>query len=193
MHRLIMTSNDVPAVVRRIARKPAEVDPGIGCCGASSRIGWKAKRSAMRSLIGVRSAESSSRRSRVCFPSCPRNAASARRLEAYRRSRRSHRRSVYIFVRRNTRYPMLRRSTCRTTHEICSRRDADHYRAASADDAERPGRSIGRRLSRARCWTRRGRSRRQAAEAFRLAYSRKPDGWEKDRQSLRFFATSEQC
>ena len=70
----------------------------------------------------------------------------------------------------------------------------DHNRSPSAYDAElQTNRSSGRRLSPGRVLDRAGADpSRQAAEAFRLAYTRKPDSWEKDR-SITFLSDSGRC
>ncbi|MEZ5366085.1 MAG: DUF1553 domain-containing protein, partial [Bryobacterales bacterium] len=97
------------------------------------------------------------------------------------------RRSVYIFVRRNNRYPMMQAFDMPDTHESCARRSTtitapqalsllndeqtvEWAEALAERVLERAGADKGR----------------QVDEAFLLAYSRKPDGFEKD-SALTFF------
>ncbi len=91
------------------------------------------------------------------------------------------RRSIYVFVRRNARYPMLEAYDMPDTHQSCARRDvtmtapqALSYLNSdqSIDWAER---FAGRLISEA------GENRsKQVDLAYRIAYSRHPDEWEKD-------------
>jgi hypothetical protein len=91
------------------------------------------------------------------------------------------RRSVYIFVRRNTPYPMLKALDFPDTSMSCGRRD----RTVTAPQAlsllndraavEWAQNFAGRVLKTAGL-----ESKAQVETAYRLAYSRKPDGWETD-------------
>lgn len=87
-----------------------------------------------------------------------------------------NRRSVYIFVKRNERYPMLEAFDMPDTHESCSRREVTTTAPqaltmlndrVALDWAEA---LAGRALA----------SKEPVDSAFRLAYSRSPDPWEKD-------------
>ena len=92
-----------------------------------------------------------------------------------------NRRSVYIFVRRNSRYPMLEVFDLASTQETCPRRDV-------TTTAPQALTLLNSKLS--RDWAEAFASRviREAGpefaaeldHAFRLAYSRRPDGAEKD-------------
>ncbi len=91
------------------------------------------------------------------------------------------RRSVYVFVRRNARYPMLEAFDMPDTHESCGRRNqtitAPQAMAllnskVSLDWAEA---FAGRVLKQAGTDP-----NRQVESAYRLAFGRKPDGFEKD-------------
>jgi len=87
-----------------------------------------------------------------------------------------NRRSVYIFVKRNARYPMMEAFDMPDTHESCSRRDV----TVTAPQALT---MLNDRVSLE--WSRAFAGRVLAVkdpveEAYLLAYSRKPDGWEKD-------------
>ena len=91
------------------------------------------------------------------------------------------RRSVYVFVRRNSRYPMLESFDMPDTHESCARRsttttapqalallNSEHTLGWAKGLAERILEEVGDNTD------------RQVEAGFRLAYSRAPDGWEKD-------------
>jgi hypothetical protein len=92
-----------------------------------------------------------------------------------------NRRSVYVFVRRNARYPMLEAFDMPDTHESCGRRNQTITAPqamsllnskVSLDWAEA---FAGRVLKQA------GTDQKAQVEtAYRLAYGRKPDGFEKD-------------
>ncbi|HYI95897.1 MAG TPA: DUF1549 and DUF1553 domain-containing protein [Bryobacteraceae bacterium] len=93
----------------------------------------------------------------------------------------NYRRSVYIFVRRNTPYPLLKALDFPDTTMSCGRRDQTitapqalsllNDRAA-IDWAQK---FAGRVISKAGLD-----ARAQVDTAYQLAYSRKPDGWETD-------------
>ena len=91
------------------------------------------------------------------------------------------RRSVYVFVRRNSRYPMLESFDMPDTHESCARRsttttapqalallNSEHTLGWAKGLAEKILEEAGDDTD------------RQVEAGFRLAYSRPPDGWEKD-------------
>ena len=83
-----------------------------------------------------------------------------------------NRRSVYIFVRRNSRYPMLEAFDMPDTHESCPRRDVTTTAPQALtllNDKRRAGVGAGLRRTRAR------RRADPVDRAFRLAYSRPPD------------------
>jgi Protein of unknown function (DUF1549)/Protein of unknown function (DUF1553) len=92
-----------------------------------------------------------------------------------------NRRSIYIFVRRNARYPMLEAFDMPDTHESCGRRNQTITAPqamsllnskVSLDWAEA---FAGRVLQQAGTDV-----NSQVEDAYRLAYGRKPDGFEKD-------------
>ena len=98
-----------------------------------------------------------------------------------------NRRSIYIFVRRNARYPMLELLDMPDTHESCARRgttvsalqaltllNSRHTVEWAGGFAERVVERAGADPA------------KQVEEAYRLAYSRLPDGREKD-TALSFF------
>ncbi|MEX2263857.1 MAG: DUF1549 and DUF1553 domain-containing protein [Bryobacteraceae bacterium] len=93
-----------------------------------------------------------------------------------------HRRSLYISVRRTASYPLMSAFDMPDTHESCARR-TQTTTAPQALALLNDNQSIewaqalaGRAIQRAG-----GDPAAQATEAFRLAYSRPPDAWEKDR------------
>jgi Protein of unknown function (DUF1553)/Protein of unknown function (DUF1549) len=94
----------------------------------------------------------------------------------------NHRRSLYISVRRTASYPMLGAFDMPDTHESCARRTqtVTAPQALTLLNAEQSlewsQAFAGRIIERAG-----GDVARQIEEAFRLAYSRRPDPWEKDR------------
>ncbi len=98
-----------------------------------------------------------------------------------------NRRSIYIFVRRNGRYPMLESLDMPDPHEACARRNTTTSAPQalallnSRHTVEWARGFAGRVVERAGADP-----ARQADEAYRLAYSRLPDAWEKD-TALTFF------
>ncbi len=98
-----------------------------------------------------------------------------------------HRRSIYIFVRRNNRYPMLDAFDFPDSHESCARRNQTTTAPQaltllnSGLTAKWARAFAGRVLDEAG-----GDKSRQVESAYRLAYSRDPDPWEKD-TALTFF------
>ena len=97
-----------------------------------------------------------------------------------------NRRSVYVFVRRNARYPMLQVYDMPDTHTTCARREVtmtapQALAYLNSDQTMSWAQSFaGRVVDEA------GADRNaQIERAYRIAYSRSPDGWEKD-SSLTF-------
>ncbi len=99
------------------------------------------------------------------------------------------RRSVYVFVRRNARYPMLESFDMPDTHQSCSRR-VSTTTAPQALALLNSNHTLGWAQGMAgRVLARAGDDRgRQVEAAFRLAFTRAPDSWEKD-AVLTFFET----
>lgn len=99
-----------------------------------------------------------------------------------------NRRSIYIFVRRNARYPMLEEFDMPDTHESCGRRNqtitAPQALSLLNDKLtlEWAAAFAGRVIKQAGAD-----ANAQIENAYRLAYGRSPDGWEKDKV-LTFFA-----
>jgi hypothetical protein len=94
-----------------------------------------------------------------------------------------NRRSVYIFVKRNARYPMLEAFDMPDTHESCSRRSvtttAPQALAMLNDKVT---------LQWAQAFAARALAAADPVDrAFHLAYSRSPDPWEKDTVATFFY------
>ena len=174
MHRLIMLS----AVYQQSSDfrgDAAEVDP-------SNRMLWAFNRQRLESeVIRDASLEVSGLLNLKAggpsvYPELPEGMATPRGGWKTTKSGDRNRRSVYIFVKRNARYPMLEALDMPDTHESCSRRDV----TTTAPQAltmlndkvalEWAQAFAGRVLA----------SADPVSRVFELAYSRKPDGWEKD-------------
>ena len=97
-----------------------------------------------------------------------------------------NRRSVYVFVRRNARYPMLQVYDMPDTHATCARREVtmtapQALAYLNSDQTMSWAQSFaGRVVDEAG-----SDQNAQIEQAYRIAYSRSPDGWEKD-SSLTF-------
>ncbi len=99
-----------------------------------------------------------------------------------------HRRSVYVFVKRNRPYPLLDAFDFPDTHESCALRNRtttapQALTLLNSDEAEGWARAFAGRVLRLAG----GDAARQVESAYRLAYSRGPDAWEKD-TAITFFA-----
>ena len=116
------------------------------------------------------------------YPALPQGAAAPRGGWDVPEARHAQdRRSVYVFVRRNSRYPMLESFDMPDTHESCSRRSTtttapQALALLNSKHTLRWAQGMAGRVL-ARAGTDRG---RQIEAGFRLAYSRAPDSWEKD-------------
>ena len=122
MHRLIMTSATYQQS-SDFRKDAAETDPGNRLLWAFPRHRLEGEVIRDSSLHGGRPAEPEDGRTqrvpRTAGRTCRRRAAAGSSPAPEERNRRS----VYIFVRRNTRYPMLEAFDMPDTHESCSRRD----------------------------------------------------------------------
>ena len=174
MHKLMMMS----AVYRQSSdfrKEAAEVDP-------NNRTLWAFQRQRLESevirdtslevagLLNLKSGGPS------VYPELPEGMQSPRGGWKVTTSDDRNRRSVYIFVKRNARYPMMEALDMPDTHESCSRRDV-------TTTAPQALTMLNDKV--ALEWARAFAGRVLAApdpvgKAFELAYSRKPDGWEKD-------------
>ena len=124
------------------------------------------------------------------YPALPEGAAEPRGgWDVPERRYEQDRRSVYVFVRRNSRYPMLESFDMPDTHESCARR-ATTTTAPQALALLNSEHTLGwaRGLA-SRVLEEAGADRnRQIQAGFQLAYSRAPDAWERD-TVLTFFDT----
>ena len=180
MHRLIMTSQ---AYQQSSAFRPdaSEEDP-------LNRLLWRFPPQRLEgevirdSMLAVSGRLNHEVGGPSVYPALPHGAAEPRGGWEVPESQHSQdRRSVYVFVRRNSRYPMLESFDMPDTHESCARRSLTTTapQALSLLNSEHTlgwaQGLAGRILDTA------GTDRdRQIQEGFRLAYSRQPDGWEKD-------------
>ena len=116
------------------------------------------------------------------YPALPSGAAEPRGgWDVPERKHEQDRRSVYVFVRRNSRYPMLESFDMPDTHESCARR-VSTTTAPQALALLNSEHTLGwaRGLA-SRVMEQAGADRnRQIETAFELAYSRAPDAWEQD-------------
>jgi uncharacterized protein DUF1553/uncharacterized protein DUF1549 len=181
MHRLIVTS----AVYRQASdfrEEAAKTDP-------SNRLLWAFPRQRLESevirdsslavsgLLNLKTGGPS------VFPDLPEGMASPRGGWKLSSPEDRNRRSVYIFVKRNARYPMMEAFDMPDTHESCSRREvtttAPQALTMLNDKVV---------LEWARSFAARALADRDPVDrAFRLAYSRPPDGWEKDTVQTFFY------
>jgi Protein of unknown function (DUF1553)/Protein of unknown function (DUF1549) len=117
------------------------------------------------------------------FPDLPAGMAAPRGGWKLSKPEDQDRRSVYIFVRRNARYPMLEAFDMPDTHESCPRR-------AVTTTAPQALTMLNDKV--ALQWAEAFAARALKAQdpvdrAYKLAYSRDPDAWEKDAISTFFF------
>jgi len=174
MHKLIMTS----AVYRESSaprEDAAETD-------ADNRLLWSFPRERLEgevirdSSLAVSGLLNSKTGGPSVFPDLPDGMAAPRGGWKLSTPDERNRRSVYIFVRRNTRYPMLEAYDMPDTHESCSRRmvttTAPQALTLLNDRVvlEWAQAFAGRALTDAD----------PVGRAFELAYQRRPDAWEKD-------------
>jgi hypothetical protein len=174
MHRLIMTS----AVYQQASdfrKDAAEADP-------DNRLLWAFRRQRLESevirdsslaaagLLNLKAGGPS------VYPELPEGMPAPRGGWKVSSPEERNRRSVYIFVKRNARYPMMEAFDMPDTHESCSRREI-------TTTAPQALTMLNDRV--ALDWAQAFAGRALAAKdpvdtAFHLAYSRPPDGWEKD-------------
>jgi hypothetical protein len=180
MHRLIMNSA-VYQQASEFRKDAAEID-------SSNRLLWAFPRHRLESEVirdsslvvaGMLNTKSGGP---SVFPDLPEGMAAPRGGWKLSNEDDRNRRSVYIFVKRNARYPMMEAFDMPDTHESCSRRDV----TVTAPQAltmlnDRVA------LEWARGFAARALATKDPVEtAYRLAYSRVPDSWEKDTVSTFF-------
>jgi hypothetical protein len=174
MHRLIMTS----AVYREASdsrQDAAEVD-------ADNRLLWAFPRQRMDaetirdSALLVAGLLNPKAGGPSVYPELPTGMGALRGGWKLSNPEERNRRSVYVFVKRNARYPMLEAFDMPDTHESCSRRDitttAPQALTMLNDKVT---------LDWAQAFAAQALASKEPVDrAFRLAYSRPPDPWEKD-------------
>ena len=174
MHRLIMTSAAYQQA-SEFRKEASAIDPG-------DRLLWAFPRQRLEgevirdSSLAVSGLLNSKVGGPSVFPDLPEGMAAPRGGWKLSAADERNRRSVYIFVRRNTRYPLMEAFDMPDTHESCPRRDV-------TTTAPQALSMLNDRV--ALDWARAFAGRALAAKdpvdtAFRLAYSRPPDGFEKD-------------
>ena len=181
MHRLIMTS----AAYRQASdfrKDAAEADPSNRLLWAFPRQRHDSEviRDASLAVSGVLNLKAGGP---SIYPELPQGMVSPRggwRLSALDER---NRRSVYIFVKRNSRYPMMEAFDMPDTHESCPRREvtttAPQALTMLNDKVV---------LEWAQAFAARALADKDPVDrAFRLAYSRPPDAWEKDTVQTFFF------
>ena len=161
-------------------RKPLKKIRKTSCCGASrrERLEGESIRDAALMVSGLLT-------DRVggpsVYPELPQGAGKPRGGWKLSSAEEQNRRSVYIFVRRNARYPMMEAFDMPDTHEPCGRRNQTITAPqamsllngkVSVDWAEA---FAGRILKQAGTDP-----KAQIDSAYRLAFGRHPDGFEKD-------------
>ena len=174
MHRLIMTSAAYQQSSDYRA-DAAKIDPG-------NRLLWAFRRQRLESevirdsslavagLLNLKAGGPS------VYPELPEGMISPRGGWKVSTPEDRNRRSVYIFVKRNSRYPMMEAFDMPDTHESCPRREI-------TTTAPQALTMLNDRV--ALDWARAFAGRALATpdpvdNAFLLVYSRHPDGWEKD-------------
>ena len=160
MHRLIMNSA-VYQQASEFRKDAAEID-------SSNRLLWAFPRHRLESEVirdsslqvaGMLNAKAGGP---SVFPELPEGMPAPRGGWKLSSEEERNRRSVYIFVKRNARYPMMEAFDMPDTHESCSRRDV----TVTAPQAltmlnDQRGAGVGARVSRGGRWRRRIRWRRR--------------------------------
>ena len=188
MHRTIMTSATY--------RQSSAHREGPAAADGKNRLLWRFPVQRMSgevvrdSMLAVSGRLNSGFGGPSVYPALPQGAPDPRGgWEVPERKHEQDRRSVYVFVRRNSRYPMLEALDMPDTHESCARRSTTTTapQALALLNSKHTLRwaagLAGRIVDEA------GTDRARQIEAgFRLAYSREPDAWERD-TVLTFFDT----
>jgi hypothetical protein len=174
MHRLIMTS----AGYRQSSdfrQNASQIDPDNGLLWAfrRERLDSEVIRDASLSVAGLLNLKVGGP---SVFPELPEGMQSPRGGWKLSSAEDRNRRSVYIFVKRNTRYPMMEAFDMPDTHESCPRREVTTTAPQALTMMN--DRVV---LDWAQAFAGRALEARDPVDrAFRLAYSRPPDSWEKD-------------
>ncbi len=186
MHKLIVTSNTYrqSSGFNEVAAKQDPRDKLLWRF-PRERLEGEVIRDSALSVAGLLNDEMSGP---SVFPELPEGAGKPRGGWKVSEPAERNRRSVYIFVRRNARYPMLEAFDMPDTHESCGRRNQTITAPQamtllnSKVSLEWSQALAGRVLKEAGTDP-----KAQIEDAYRLAYGRRPDGSEKD-TLLTFFA-----
>jgi hypothetical protein len=114
------------------------------------------------------------------FPDLPDGMPSPRGGWSLSPAEERNRRSVYIFVRRNARYPMLESFDMPDTHESCARRSVTTTAPQALTMLNNKVTLSWARSFAARVLASAAEQNAQIDLAYRVAYSRPPDAFEKD-------------
>ena len=180
LHRLIMLSDTYQqdSAFREGASKSDPFNRLLWCF-PPRRLEGEVIRDSMLSVAGRLNLEIGGQST---YPALPAGAAEPRGgWEVPEQNHRQDRRSVYVFVRRNSRYPMLESLDLPDTHESCARRVStttapQALALLNSGHTLRWARGLADRILELA-----GTDPADQVEAgFQLAYSRTPDGWEKD-------------
>ena len=186
MHRLIMNSEAYRQASAHVAAA-AQADPFNKLLWRfpPQRLEGEAVRDSMLAVAGKLNTQMGGP---SIFPTLPAGAAEPRGgWHTSPSEAEQNRRSIYIFVRRNARYPMLESFDMPDTHEACARRNTTTSAPQALALLNSRHTVAWARGFAGRVVARAGADRaRQVEEAYRLAYSRPPDAWERD-TALTFF------
>ncbi len=142
LHRMILLSNTYQQSSDFRRRRRRSPIPTTNCCGAIHGIAWKPKRFAIPcchdcGLLNDKwAAPAFSRRSLQDVATALSATAAAGGWRKEKDPAQNNRRSVYIFVRRNLRYPMLQEFDSANTFESCDFRKNTVTALAVAGSAE---------------------------------------------------------
>jgi hypothetical protein len=174
MHRLIMNSA-MYQQASEFRKDAAEIDSGNRLLWAFPRHRLESEviRDSSLQVAGLLNAKTGGP---SVFPDLPEGMPAPRGGWKLSSAEERNRRSVYIFVKRNARYPMMEAFDMPDTHESCSRRDVT---VTAPQALSMLNDKVA--LEWARGFAGRALATKDPVEtAYRLAYSRVPDSWEKD-------------
>ena len=181
MHRLIMTS--------AVYRESSDFRQDASASDPDNRLLWAFPRQRLDaetirdSALAASGLLNPKAGGPSVFPELPTGMGALRGGWKVSASDERNRRSVYIFVKRNERYPMLEAFDMPDTHESCSRREVT---TTAPQALTMLNDKVA--LDWARAFAGRALATAQPVQtAFQLAYSRNPDPWEKDTVAT-FFA-----
>jgi hypothetical protein len=178
LHRLIVTSNTYRQSTAHRA-EAAAIDP-------SNRLLWAFPRQRLEgevirdSSLKVAGLLNPKMGGPSVFPELPEGMPAPRGGWHVSEAGERNRRSVYIFVRRNARYPMLETFDMPDTHESCARRSVTTTAPQALTMLNNKVAVDWARAFAGRVISAGAEQSRQIERAYLLAYSRRPDSFEKD-------------